>query len=157
MTSKRFVYSFLVFLGATMALALYFFMIISHIGLPADSFYYQVNWEKEKELPGAMFTGQMHFEMRCVSCHGPQGKGGLLAPALDDDVWLHGANYDAIFHVISDGVPGTQMTGWRTKLQKDDVMALTLYVKSLQLNKTLYSTQKNPANPAKSSEPSKEQ
>jgi mono/diheme cytochrome c family protein len=42
----------------------------------------------------------------CFACHGANGTGGPLAPALNDSDWLHiDGDYDAIVQLINAGVP----------------------------------------------------
>jgi len=41
----------------------------------------------------------------CQACHGPDGKGGAVAPNLTDAEWLHGdGSYGAIYKQIETGV-----------------------------------------------------
>lgn len=42
----------------------------------------------------------------CFACHGANGAGGPLAPALNDSEWLHiDGGYDALVEIINAGVP----------------------------------------------------
>jgi mono/diheme cytochrome c family protein len=42
----------------------------------------------------------------CFACHGANGAGGPLAPALNDSEWLHiEGGYDEIVALINEGVP----------------------------------------------------
>lgn len=42
----------------------------------------------------------------CFACHGANGAGGPLAPALSDPEWLHiDGSYDALVEIITTGVP----------------------------------------------------
>lgn len=75
-------------------------------------------------------AGQVLYEKHCIGCHGERGKGtGSLD--LSDDLWIHGGSDGEIFHVITDGVKGTQMTGFRKKLSRDMRWHLVNYLKSL--------------------------
>jgi len=131
MTSKQFVYSFIVVLGISMLGSLYFFMKQATQTTSVDPDFYTADWSKELQDSNQLFNGQMQFEIRCESCHGPKGIGGPIAPALNDNQWLHGSSLDEIFYIVGEGFPGTEMKGWRGKLQKNDLIAITLYVKSL--------------------------
>lgn len=130
MSSKRFVYGFLILLGICMSVSLYLFLKnASSSTHPPDL--YDVSWEPAIASENIRFAGEMHFEMRCSSCHGPKGNGGLVGPSLSDSEWRYGSSYDRVYQVICNGVPGTEMKGWGDKLFKDDLIALTVYVKSL--------------------------
>jgi mono/diheme cytochrome c family protein len=42
----------------------------------------------------------------CFTCHGQNGTGGALAPALNDSKWLHiDGSYPAIQQIVTAGVP----------------------------------------------------
>lgn len=131
MSSKRFVYGFLVILGTCMIGSLYFFLKNTN-STPVNIERLHVDWESVSPSENIRFNGEMQFEMRCSSCHGPKGKGGLVGPSLSDSEWRYGRSYDQVFRVICNGVPGTEMKGWGDKLFKEDLVALTVYVKSLE-------------------------
>jgi mono/diheme cytochrome c family protein len=45
----------------------------------------------------------------CFACHGANGAGTPLAPALNDGTWLNiDGSYDALVQVITNGVPVPQ-------------------------------------------------
>jgi mono/diheme cytochrome c family protein len=84
-------------------------------------------------------------EIKCSSCHGPEGKGnGPSAPGLKDD-WDHllaprdltlgvyrgGSRPIDIFRTICCGVKGTPMPAFGGTVSPDDLWALALYVRSL--------------------------
>ena len=53
-------------------------------------------------------AGQTAFggQGMCFACHGANGSGGPLAPALSDGEWLHiEGSYDEIVEIINTGVP----------------------------------------------------
>ena len=52
--------------------------------------------------------GKNKYEMICVSCHGPEGKGmqALGAPDLTDDYWLYGEDSLAVQTSIGKGRNG---------------------------------------------------
>jgi mono/diheme cytochrome c family protein len=52
-------------------------------------------------------AGQQVFSTTtCFTCHGMNGTGGPLAPALNDAQWLNiDGSYDAIVGVVNNGVP----------------------------------------------------
>jgi len=70
------------------------------------------------------------YEKHCVGCHGEGGKReGTLS--LTDDMVIHGDTAGEIFHVITDGVKGTQMKGFQKELTDETRWHLVNYVKSL--------------------------
>ena len=75
--------------------------------------------------------GRELFVMLCIGCHGERGKGdGTLD--LTDDMVIHGDTDGEIFHVITDGVKGTQMRGFKKKLTSEMRWHLVNYIKSLR-------------------------
>ncbi|HHT9126417.1 MAG TPA: cbb3-type cytochrome c oxidase subunit II [Candidatus Brocadiia bacterium] len=86
-----------------------------------------------KELLG---RGKGLYEANCVLCHGERGDGKGLAsqvtpPPADftDQEWKYGGKLEEIFHLISNGVPGTMMPPWK-QLPETDRWALVYYVKA---------------------------
>lgn len=75
--------------------------------------------------------GMDFFGKHCVSCHGEGGKkdGNLN---LTDAVVIHGDADGEIFHVITDGVKGTQMKGFKKELTNEMRWHLVNYIKSLK-------------------------
>lgn len=61
--------------------------------------------------PERVFEGNDLFHAgSCVRCHAVLGRGpGRNAPDLSDADWLHGSDYDAIFHTIWWGVEQDEM------------------------------------------------
>ena len=75
--------------------------------------------------------GRELFEKHCIGCHGEGGKGsGSLD--LTKGVFIHGDSDGEIFHVITDGVKGTSMKGFKKDLTKDMRWRLVNYIKSLK-------------------------
>lgn len=76
----------------------------------------------------AIFTGQQNLDVNCASCHGKDGK-PVKAGARDfrrteqmqlysDSVW---------FWRISEGVTGTKMKPWKSKLSEDAIWKVIAY------------------------------
>lgn len=74
---------------------------------------------------------------RCVSCHGPSGRGdgpiakGLAGPPpgdLADADWKHGDRPDRVIDVLTRGVPGSSMPGWKGILDPQEIQAVAAYV-----------------------------
>jgi len=76
--------------------------------------------------------GKVHFDMFCVACHAPDGKGLKIfgAPDLTNDIWLYGGTRHRIADVISNGRTGV-MPGFSERLGEDRIHILAGYVKSL--------------------------
>jgi mono/diheme cytochrome c family protein len=54
------------------------------------------------EAGRAIFIGRGN----CYACHGPEGQGTMLGPALTDDAWLIAdGSLESIVKVVTDGVP----------------------------------------------------
>jgi len=63
------------------------------------------------------------YSNQCVACHGADGLGTGLAPALNDPV-VREKSADELERTILNGVPGTLMAGWEKSLALEDVRAL---------------------------------
>jgi cytochrome c oxidase cbb3-type subunit 3 len=82
-------------------------------------------------------AGREVYLNRCVSCHGPIGKGdgpiarGLSGPPvgdLTDAEWKHGDRPEQVRAVIADGVTSSAMPGWKGSLSPDQINAVSAYV-----------------------------
>ena len=59
---------------------------------------------QELALGDSLFHGLIGATS-CQACHGPEGKGGVVAPDLTDTVWLHSdGSFEAIHKQIETGV-----------------------------------------------------
>jgi len=76
--------------------------------------------------------GKAKFDIFCVACHGPEGKGNpaLGAPDLTDGNWLYGGSITRIAESISGGRNG-QMPAQGERLGDAKIHLLTAYVYSL--------------------------
>lgn len=91
-----------------------------------------VNWEALKSDPEMLHRGEFQFKVRCSSCHAFDAKGSLNAPDLTDSEWLYSkGDYEGVSYIIQNGTPSGLMKGWGRELQPDDIVAITVYVKSL--------------------------
>lgn len=86
----------------------------------------------------SLSAGARLYRAHCSACHGVGGRGdGPLAPGLEPaptdftDAATLSAAPARLFHVISQGVPGTAMTGWRERLTPTERWDLAAYVRSL--------------------------
>src|SRR5689334_7951536 len=78
--------------------------------------------------PGDLAAGERTFRTQCASCHGPRGEGGrgatLARPRL-----LHAPDDRAMFRVIQNGIPDTEMPDhW---FPDREIWQLVAFVKTL--------------------------
>lgn len=60
---------------------------------------------QELALGDSLFHGLIGATS-CQACHGPDGKGGTVAPDLTDSAWLHSdGSFPAIYKQVEAGVP----------------------------------------------------
>ncbi len=81
--------------------------------------------------PDRIKQGKDIFQVRCASCHGEQGQGGI-GPNLTDDYWIHGGKMVAIAQTITKGVSDKGMPPWGPVLKKEEIHSLTAYIKSIR-------------------------
>ena len=82
--------------------------------------------------PEAIARGEQLFSIACSQCHGPEGYGTRLAPALNSQQFLSQTSDAAIQQIISQGVPGTVMPAWGGRLSDADIAAIVAYLRSLE-------------------------
>jgi mono/diheme cytochrome c family protein len=78
--------------------------------------------------------GKKLYERYCIVCHGKAGK-GIIGSNLTGPVLIHGSTDGEIFHVITDGVVGTVMKGFRNELSEEMRWHLVNYITSLKKSK----------------------
>jgi cbb3-type cytochrome c oxidase subunit III len=82
--------------------------------------------------PEAIATGQRLYGLVCAQCHGTNGFGIPLAPALNSQGFLSQTPDEALQQIIARGVPGTAMPSWGGYLTEADIAAITAYLRSLE-------------------------
>lgn len=80
--------------------------------------------------PETVATGQWLYGLLCAQCHGTNGFGSPLAPALNNQLYLAETPDAAIQQIIAMGVQGTSMPAWGGRLTEADILALTAYLRS---------------------------
>jgi cytochrome c oxidase cbb3-type subunit 3 len=77
-------------------------------------------------------AGKTQFDMLCVACHGPEGKGNPMfgAPNLTNGIWLYGGNDNDIQHTLRSGRNGV-MPAFSAQLSEDKIHLAAAYVYSL--------------------------
>lgn len=87
---------------------------------PEQAFLEQVAALPEGDV---LAQGVTLYAQQCVACHGADGLGTSLAPALNDPL-VSGKEASEIERVIRNGVAGTLMAGWQNALTDDEITAL---------------------------------
>lgn len=77
-------------------------------------------------------AGKSRYDMMCVACHGPDGRGNqaLGAPNLTNNIWLYGGSPDTIMQTIRQGRNGN-MPAHEKLLNEDRRRLLAAYVAGL--------------------------
>ncbi len=72
-------------------------------------------------------TGVQLFAANCVSCHGADGLGTSIAPALND-ADTRAKTPEELTRILNYGVSGTLMAGWDKTLTPEEISALTALI-----------------------------
>ncbi|MAF64774.1 MAG: hypothetical protein CMJ84_03830 [Planctomycetes bacterium] len=80
---------------------------------------------------GSAARGERLFLGSCAGyCHAPAHGGRGDAPDLFDCSWLYGGTDEAVFRVLSEGVPGTDMQAFADQLPESDRWILVAWIRS---------------------------
>ena len=87
----------------------------------------------------SLAAGKKVFDSSCSQCHGATGQGdgkmaAMVTPKpsnLVDSEWKHGSSDGEIFVVIRDGVKGTGMKGFASKMTEHEMWDVVNYIWSL--------------------------
>ena len=82
--------------------------------------------------PELIAEGQQLFNIACKSCHGVDGYGTRMAPALNNELFLSETPDAAIYQIIAGGVPDTLMPAWGSRLTDRDIQSLVAFLRSWQ-------------------------
>ena len=80
--------------------------------------------------PDVIASGERLFNITCTSCHGVEGYGSPMAPALNNALFLTTTSDTQIHQIIAMGVPGTIMPAWSIRLNDSEINALIAYMRS---------------------------
>lgn len=81
--------------------------------------------------PEAMARGERLFDITCTSCHGVDGYGSPMAPALNNALFLDVTSDAQIRQIIGMGVPGTVMPAWNSRFSDAQINDIIAYLRSL--------------------------
>ena len=73
---------------------------------------------------------RLFVSYNCEGCHGGHGGGGM-GPSLRDVTWIYGSSDAAIFDSIAEG-RAHGMPSWGSRLPREQIWKLTLYIRSLR-------------------------
>lgn len=82
--------------------------------------------------PEAVARGAKLFNIACASCHGAAGYGTIMAPALNNALFLNNTSDTQINQIISMGVSGTKMPAWGGRLSDAQINDVIAYLRSMQ-------------------------
>src|SRR5579872_1255584 len=75
-------------------------------------------------------VGKGMFRIYCAPCHGIRAQGGR-GPDLSRGVFRSGDKDSDLFHLIAEGVAGTEMAGWSPKLEDENIWRLVAYIRTV--------------------------
>ncbi len=82
--------------------------------------------------PELIADGQQLFNIACKSCHGVDGYGSPMAPALNNQLFLAETPDAVIYQIIAGGVSGTMMPAWGSRLNDYDLQSLVAFLRSTE-------------------------
>ena len=82
--------------------------------------------------PELIDDGRQLFNIACKSCHGTDGYGTRMAPAVNNQIFLSETPDEAIYQIIAGGVPGTMMPAWGSRLTDYDIQSLVAFLRSME-------------------------
>lgn len=80
--------------------------------------------------PAVLASGEQLYDVTCARCHGAEGYGTRMAPALNSQAFLGQTPDAAIQQIISLGITGSSMPAWGGYLTEADIAALTAFLRS---------------------------
>ena len=76
-----------------------------------------------------LVDGLVTYATECAACHGANGEGTALAPAINTAELRATLSDDDLMRLIANGVPGTLMAGWDGALTDNDIAAVTMLIR----------------------------
>lgn len=81
--------------------------------------------------PEAIARGERLFDITCVSCHGVDGYGSPMAPALNNALLLDTTSDAQLRQIIAMGISGTVMPAWGGRFSEAQINDIIAYLRSL--------------------------
>jgi cbb3-type cytochrome c oxidase subunit III len=75
-------------------------------------------------------AGGQLFSIACSHCHGSDGQGTRMAPALNVQSFLTETNDQALKAIIANGVPNTRMPAWSGRLSEEELNNLVSFLRA---------------------------
>jgi cbb3-type cytochrome c oxidase subunit III len=79
-------------------------------------------------------AGAQLYSIACSHCHGSDGQGTRMAPALNVQTFLTQTNDQAIKAIIANGVPNTKMPAWGGRLSDEELNRLVSFLRAWEPN-----------------------
>lgn len=96
------------------------------IGVRADS----PNPSQASGAPAAQVDAAALYKKHCQVCHGAKGDSKLPGMSFVDGQWKHGTSVKEMSALIKDGIPGTAMLPFKSKLKDPEVEELAKFVRA---------------------------
>lgn len=84
--------------------------------------------------PEAIARGERLFDITCTSCHGTDGYGSPMAPALNNALFLNNTSDAQMRQIIAMGVPGSVMPAWSSRFSDAQMNDIIAYLRNLEAN-----------------------
>lgn len=69
------------------------------------------------------------YAANCSRCHGPEGQGTQRAPSLNVKSLLTETSDQALQQIVTNGVPGTAMPAWGTRMTEAEIQAIIGFIR----------------------------
>ena len=93
--------------------------------------------------PDDVAAGAQSFRSQCAACHGPGGSGGVVGPSLTTGTFKNGGTDEALYRVITKGIPGTAMTAF--PLNGRETWQLIAFLRAANIGKAAEQAKGDPA------------
>lgn len=98
------------------------------------------SWTDSVSDAAELKKGAAVYKVRCVACHMKDGNAPTKKMRLSDQEWKHGNSLDEVQKVVAEGVKGTVMMGFKNRLSKEEIKAVSAFV--IKLSEPSGTTQK---------------